>query len=71
MQKEAILEIHQKNMQKLFLKSSILMQSLLLHIWDHDSVSPFLSFKNKWTILLALTSNEGANDFQFNYLAER
>jgi orotidine-5'-phosphate decarboxylase len=35
-----------------------------------DSVTPFLSFKNKWTILLALTSNEGANDFQFNYLAD-
>ena len=29
-----------------------------------DSVKPFLEFKNKWTILLALTSNEGANDFQ-------
>jgi orotidine-5'-phosphate decarboxylase len=29
-----------------------------------DSVSPFLEFKNKWTILLALTSNSGAEDFQ-------
>lgn len=29
-----------------------------------DSVSPFLKFKNKWVILLALTSNKGANDFQ-------
>ena len=29
-----------------------------------DSVKPFLESKNKWTILLALTSNEGANDFQ-------
>ena len=29
-----------------------------------DSVEPFLSFKNKHTILLALTSNEGALDFQ-------
>ncbi len=35
-----------------------------------DSVSPFLEFENKWTILLALTSNEGAEDFQFNYLQE-
>lgn len=33
-----------------------------------DSVSPFLSFKNKWSILLALTSNAGSQDFQFNYL---
>ncbi len=29
-----------------------------------DSVSPFLEFKNKWVILLALTSNESAKDFQ-------
>lgn len=30
-----------------------------------DSVSPFLSYKNKWVIILALTSNKGVNDFQF------
>lgn len=30
-----------------------------------DSVKPFLEFKDKWTILLALTSNEGSRDFQF------
>lgn len=30
-----------------------------------DSVVPFLSYKNKWVILLALTSNKGAFDFQF------
>ena len=30
-----------------------------------DSVSPFLAYKNKWVILLALTSNKGAFDFQF------
>lgn len=29
-----------------------------------DSVLPFLEFKNKWVILLALTSNEGSADFQ-------
>jgi orotidine-5'-phosphate decarboxylase len=29
-----------------------------------DSVEPFLEFENKHTILLALTSNEGAYDFQ-------
>lgn len=29
-----------------------------------DSVSPFLSFDGKWVILLALTSNKGAFDFQ-------
>jgi orotidine-5'-phosphate decarboxylase len=29
-----------------------------------DSVSPFLTYENKWVILLALTSNKGALDFQ-------
>ncbi|MEE1898526.1 orotidine-5'-phosphate decarboxylase [Flavobacterium rakeshii] len=29
-----------------------------------DSVEPFLAFKNKFTIMLALTSNAGAFDFQ-------
>ena len=30
-----------------------------------DSVEPFLEYKEKYAILLALTSNEGASDFQF------
>ena len=30
----------------------------------HDSVGPFLEYKNKWVILLALTSNPGGADFQ-------
>ena len=30
-----------------------------------DSVAPFLEFAGKWVILLALTSNKGADDFQF------
>ncbi len=29
-----------------------------------DSVTPFLEYDDKWTILLALTSNKGAQDFQ-------
>ncbi len=29
-----------------------------------QDVTIFLEFKNKWVILLALTSNPGANDFQ-------
>ncbi len=29
-----------------------------------DSVKPFLEFKNKWTIVLGLTSNTGAFDFE-------
>lgn len=30
-----------------------------------DSVQPFLDFREKWVILLALTSNSGSQDFQF------
>ena len=30
-----------------------------------DSISPFLEFPGKWIVLLALTSNKGAEDFQF------
>ncbi|WP_314381707.1 orotidine-5'-phosphate decarboxylase [Segatella buccae] len=29
-----------------------------------DSVKPFLEYEGKWVILLALTSNKGAHDFQ-------
>ena len=35
-----------------------------------DSVTPFLEFPNKWVILLGLTSNKGAFDFQFIENAE-
>ena len=30
-----------------------------------DSVIPFLEYKDKWTILLGLTSNPGSKDFEF------
>jgi orotidine-5'-phosphate decarboxylase len=41
-----------------------------------DSVRPFLEYKDKWTILLGLTSNSGAKDFELQqagdgYLYER
>lgn len=29
-----------------------------------DSVSPFLTYNGKWVVLLALTSNQGSQDFQ-------
>jgi orotidine-5'-phosphate decarboxylase len=32
----------------------------------HDSVEPFLTFEDKWVILLALTSNPGSHDFQMS-----
>jgi len=31
-----------------------------------DSVAPFLAFPGKWAIILALTSNKGADDFQYH-----
>jgi orotidine-5'-phosphate decarboxylase len=33
-----------------------------------DSVKPFLEYPDKWVILLALTSNQGAEDFQLQKL---
>ena len=36
-----------------------------------DSVEPFLKFDNKHTILLALTSNQGAFDFQTKLLTDK
>lgn len=30
-----------------------------------DSVKPFLKFKDKWSIILALTSNKSSEDFQY------
>jgi orotidine-5'-phosphate decarboxylase len=31
-----------------------------------DSVTPFLTYENRWVILLALTSNKGADNFQYH-----
>lgn len=35
-----------------------------------DSVKPFLEFKDKWTILLGLTSNPGSRDFELQQAGE-
>jgi orotidine-5'-phosphate decarboxylase len=35
-----------------------------------DSVQPFLKYDGRWVVLLALTSNSGADDFQFHRSAE-
>jgi orotidine-5'-phosphate decarboxylase len=34
-----------------------------------DSVKPFLEYENKWTILLGLTSNPGASDFEMQKIS--
>jgi orotidine-5'-phosphate decarboxylase len=31
-----------------------------------DSVTPFLSYSDKWVVILVLTSNKGADDFQYH-----
>ncbi|PSR05769.1 MAG: orotidine-5'-phosphate decarboxylase [Bacteroidetes bacterium SW_10_40_5] len=36
-----------------------------------DSVEPFLEYKNKWVILLVLTSNHGAEDFQLQRVGDQ
>lgn len=35
-----------------------------------DSIAPFLKHKDKWTIILGLTSNPGSRDFQFQILPD-
>jgi len=35
-----------------------------------DSIRPFLEFRDKWTILLGLTSNSGARDFELQRLLQ-
>jgi orotidine-5'-phosphate decarboxylase len=35
-----------------------------------DSIRPFLEYKNKWTIILGLTSNNGAMDFELQKIGE-
>ena len=35
-----------------------------------DSIRPFLEYENKWTIILGLTSNAGAKDFELQKIGE-
>ena len=37
----------------------------------HDSIKPFLEFKDKWTIVLGLTSNPGAQDFELQQMVRK
>lgn len=36
-----------------------------------DSIRPFLEYENKWTIVLGLTSNKGAVDFEFQRMGDK
>src|SRR6185503_219021 len=35
-----------------------------------DSIRPFLEYKDKWTIVLGLTSNPGSADFELKTITE-
>jgi orotidine-5'-phosphate decarboxylase len=51
---------------KAFFENSVFDAVTVAPYMGEDSVSPFLSFPEKWVILLALTSNKGADDFQYH-----
>jgi orotidine-5'-phosphate decarboxylase len=36
-----------------------------------DSIMPFLNYKDKWTIVLGLTSNEGAKNFELLHVGDQ
>lgn len=50
---------------KAFLKTLAFDAITVAPYMGEDSVTPFLQYEGKWVILLALTSNKGAFDFQF------
>jgi orotidine-5'-phosphate decarboxylase len=51
---------------KAFFENSVFDAVTVAPYMGEDSVTPFLGYKDKWVILLALTSNKGADDFQFS-----
>lgn len=59
-----ISEILLRCMPKLFFDDLAFDSVTVAPYMGKDSVEPFLAFEDKHTILLALTSNEGAFDFQ-------
>ena len=66
MQSVATLVILQKCTQKHFLANCLFDALTVAPYMGEDSVTPFLSYPGKWVILLALTSNKGADDFQYH-----
>jgi len=53
-----------------FLKNMLFDAITVAPYMGEDSVSPFLSVEGKWIILLAVTSNKGAEDFQMSVQQE-
>lgn len=50
---------------KVFLETLAFDSITVAPYMGEDSVTPFLQYEGKWVVLLALTSNKGAYDFQF------
>lgn len=53
-----------------FLKNMLFDAVTVVPYMGEDSVTPFLSVEGKWIILLAVTSNKGADDFQMSVQEE-
>ncbi len=51
---------------KAFLKNMPFDALTVAPYMGEDSVTPFLSYDEKWVVLLVLTSNKGADDFQYH-----
>lgn len=51
---------------KAFLKNMPFDAITVAPYMGEDSVTPFLSYNEKWVVLLALTSNKGADNFQYH-----
>ncbi|QTE23762.1 orotidine-5'-phosphate decarboxylase [Polaribacter cellanae] len=56
---------------KAFFKDLVFDSVTVAPYMGKDSVEPFLAFKDKHTIMLALTSNEGAFDFQTKQIDDK
>jgi orotidine-5'-phosphate decarboxylase len=53
-----------------FFRDNIVDAVTLSPYMGRDSVMPFMDFSGKWAVILALTSNAGADDFEMRKMAE-
>ena len=64
MQNVEILEIPQALYARAFFETLSFDAVTVAPYMGEDSIRPFLEYADKWTILLGLTSNTGAVDFE-------
>lgn len=67
----AILGTRLLNMQRLFFEALNFDAITVAPYMGEDSVKPFLEYKDKWTILLGLTSNPGASNFELQKIIKK